>query len=127
MMQPGEQLPNAAAAHALHLVHHEGDLRAQRAVLAGRRQGGLHLGVLPDPVLVCSWNSRCTPDSSRASTWDWISWVRPYGRGGDVQFGVEPGDELDSGGVFRLITDRSGDAWAAGPGACGCETARPVH
>jgi hypothetical protein len=40
-----------------------------------------------------------------------------------------PGGHLwNSGGVFQLITDRSGAAGAApDPGVCGCETARPVH
>ena len=33
----------------LNNVTAKGDLRAQRAVLAGRRQGGFHLGTLPDP------------------------------------------------------------------------------
>lgn len=38
-----------AAAEPLHLVHHEGHPRPQRAVLAGRRQGRLHFGALADP------------------------------------------------------------------------------
>jgi hypothetical protein len=38
-----------AAAEPLHLVHHEGHPRPQRAVLAGRRQGRLHFGAFADP------------------------------------------------------------------------------
>jgi hypothetical protein len=65
-----------AAAEPFHLVHDEGDLRPEGAVLAGGGEGGLHLGPLAYAGADSFVNRRCTPEASRASTCDWISCVR---------------------------------------------------